>query len=325
MFLKFKKYYPLLLLPVIFGCDRVTSNNSDSGLPPAVPVNLQVFFAQDGTIGFEWKSNVEINLTGYNIYRSINDTLKFIKIYFTNQNYFFDDSLSYDTTYYYYITAIDDQNRESDRSVIISAEPINYSPPSSPVNLSINARNWLDNISVFLKWNPNPESDIAGYQIFRSQNQNFTPDSSSLIGYAKTNSYSDKQNLELYQNYYYLIIAIDKGGMKSDPSNEVTDYILGIPEIYYPMDNSTVPYFENFKIKSLAVPASYQIVVQTNEYFGEIWNNEISSSVINDTIYIPFNIDYLDSDVPYYWRVITFSNSTEPNSISPLYSFTVMQ
>ena len=326
MFSKFKIYYPLLLLPLIFGCDRVTSNNyNDSGLPPAVPVNLQVFFHQDGTIGFEWKSNVEINLVGYNIYRSINDTLKFINIYFTSQNYFFDDSLSYDTTYYYYITAIDDQNRESDRSIIISAKPINYSPPSSPLNLSINARNWMDDISIYLKWAPNPESDIAGYQIFRSENQNFTPDSSNIVGFTSTINYSDKKNLQLYKNYFYIIKAVDKGGLKSDPSQEVVDIILGIPEVYYPMDNSVVQYFDNFEVKSLAVPAIYQIVVQSNEYFDEIWNNEISSSVINDTIYVPFNIDYINTDVPYYWRIITYSNSSDPNSISPLYSFTIKQ
>lgn len=326
MFSKFKIYYPLLLLPLIFGCDRVTSNNyNDSGLPPAVPVNLQVFFQQDGTIGFEWKSNVEINLVGYNIYRSINDTLKFINIYFTSQNYFFDDSLSYDTTYYYYITAIDDQNRESDRSIIISAKPINYSPPSSPLNLSINARNWMDDISIYLKWAPNPESDIAGYQIFRSENQNFTPDSSNIVGFTSTINYSDKKNLQLYKNYFYIIKAVDKGGLKSDPSQEVVDIILGIPEVYYPMDNSVVQYFDNFEVKSLAVPAIYQIVVQSNEYFDEIWNNEISSSVINDTIYVPFNIDYINTDVPYYWRIITYSNSSDPNSISPLYSFTIKQ
>jgi fibronectin type 3 domain-containing protein len=326
MFLKSKKYFTLLLLPIMFGCDRVISNNSnESGLPPAVPVNLQVFFAQDGTIGFEWKNNVEINLTGYNIYRSINDTLNFINIYFTDQNYFYDDSLSYDTTYYYCITALDDQNRESNKSVIISARPINYSPPSAPVNLSVNARNWIDSISIYLKWDPNFESDIAGYQIFRNENQNFNMDSTNLIGFAGTNSYSDKKNLELYKNYYYRINAIDKGGMVSDPSQEVTDLILDIPRVYYPPDKSIVTYFDNFKIGSLAVPAAYQIVVQTNEYFGEIWNNEINSSVINDTIYIPFNINSINTDVPYYWRVITYSNSSDPNSISPLYSFTIKQ
>jgi hypothetical protein len=326
MFLKCKKYYPILFLPIIFGCDRVTSNNnSDSGLPPAVPVNVQVFFAQDGTVGIEWKNNVEVNLTGYNIYRSINDTLKFIKIYFTSQNYFFDDSLSYDTTYYYYITAVDDQYRESDKSIIISAKPVNISPPSSPLNLSINARNWINDISIFLKWYPNPESDIAGYQIFRSENQNFIPDSSNLIGFTGTISYSDKTNLELYKYYYYVILAVDKGGLKSDPSQEVSDLILGIPEINYPVNGSMVPYFDNFQIKSLQVPATYQIVVQTNEYFGEIWSNELNSNVINDTINIPFDINSIDTDVPYFWRIITYSNGSEPNSISPLFSFTLKQ
>jgi hypothetical protein len=326
MYLNYKFYFCALLIPFLYGCDRVTSSNgTDDNLPPAIPVNLQVFFAQDGTIGIEWKSNNEYDIKGYNIYRSINDTLHFSNIYFTENNYFYDDTLSYDTTYYYCITAVDNEDMESNRSIIIFIQPINFNPPTTPDNLEINARNWQDSISIYLKWSPNPESDIAGYEIFRSESSDFIPDSSNMIGLSKNTFYADNKNLELYKNYFYKIRALDNGGLGSNYSQEISDLILEIPEIYYPEDKSVVHYFYNFKIKALSVRATYKIIVQTNEYFGEIWSKEIESTVAEDTLSIPFDINYINYDTPYYWRIITYSNSTEPNSISKLHSFIIKQ
>ncbi|MCX6149485.1 MAG: hypothetical protein NTX22_03055 [Ignavibacteriales bacterium] len=327
MSLSFKKYFLLFILPIVFGCDRVTSNNfNDDGLPPAVPANLNIFYAQDGTIGLEWKRNSEVDLKGYNIYRSINDTANFIKIYFTSSDYFYNDSLYYDSTYYYYISAVDNENKESRRSNIVSEKPINYKAPDTPRNLEINARNWIDSISIFLKWDANFESDVAGYLVFRSESPDFNPDNNTFIGNTKVNSFTDKNNLELYKIYYFKIKAIDKGGLESNSSLQVSDLILGTPKILFPKDNSTVNYFTNFLITALPFPTRYKIVVQTNQYFGEIWSKEFESSVVNDTISISFDANYITANTIYYWRIATYSaNSLEPNSITNLFSFIIKQ
>ncbi len=111
-----------------------------------------------------------------------------------------------------------------------------------------------------------------------------------------------------------------------DESQAATDQIYEIPRIIYPENNAAVSPFENFLIETIKVPATYQIIVQTNEFFGEIWNTTISSSKTDDTLTVRFNPDYIYSNKYYYWRVVTFSqNNSEPNSISGLYKFIIKQ
>ncbi len=73
---------------------------------------------------------------------------------------------------------------------------------------------------------------------------------------------------------------------------------------------------------ALQTPATYKIVVQRNEYFDEFYDKTIFSNTTNDTLAIDFSPTYLYYQT-YYWRVITYSQSSEPNSISKLYSFTL--
>ncbi len=315
-----------LSLVLLFGCDRpLDTTQSDTGVPPAVPVGLEVVYAADGTIVLDWKNNSEPTLGGYNIYRST-DSVNFSLIGFTSNNYFVNDSLSYDTTYYYRITALDIWNNESKPSKVVFAQPLNYYAPSQPQGLTINARNWDGKLSVYLSWYSNSETDIKGYYIYKSLAESFTPGDSNRIGFTTGISFSDTVNLKLYTMYYYQIKAVDKGGLLSTPSQEVNDQIYGVPQIIFPKDNLETSYFTSFIIKAIAVPAQYKIVVQDNQFFGDFWSTSFSSSVVNDTISVNFNPLYINSNTPYYWRVYTYSqNNNNPNSVTPLYKFTIKQ
>jgi len=319
-------YFSFLLLLISYGCDRlVDTSQTDNGIPPAVPVGLQVAYATDGEVALAWQSNSEADLEGYNIYRST-DSSNFVLIGNSSYNYYYDDSLQYNKTYYYRITAMDIWNNESKPTKIVSAEPINRYAPSMPIGLSINARNYQGNISVYLSWDPNYESDIAGFNIYRSTNQSFNADSSTFVGFTTNINYTDTLNLKLYTKYYYKIRAVDRGGLIGAESYQVSDEILGIPQIIFPADNSQVNYFNYFLIKAISVPANYKIVVQDNMFYGEIWSDNFFSSVVDDTMSVNFNPTYINANVPYYIRIITFSNGVnEPNSVSPLYKFVIKQ
>ncbi|RJP63824.1 MAG: hypothetical protein C4539_15565 [Ignavibacteriales bacterium] len=328
MYFRFNKFCCFIIITaLIAGCERQSSSvNDNDELPPAVPAGVNIFYSQDGKIGIEWILNNEYDIKSYQVYRSENDSLHFRLIASAYQDYFVDDSLDYDTTYFYYITALDNDNNESEPSKFVSAKPANKNNPGKPAYPEINARNWLDSISIYLSWANNPESDISHYEIHRSEQQDFTPGSETLLGISLTNSYSDKYNLKLYTNYYYKIIAVDKGNLKSGASDEIYDSIFEIPRLLYPSDKSLVNYFNYFLIKAVAVPAKYKIVLQTNEYFGEIWTKEFESNIVNDTISIIFDADYIELYKDYYWRIITYSNnSLKPNSISGLYRFTLKE
>ncbi len=319
-----------LILPIFFlvisGCERPTSyNQADSGIPPAVPANPVVYAAYDGIIIIYWQSNSEPDLKGYNIYRST-DSVNFKPIGFSSDNSFEDDSLNYTTRYFYRVTAEDIWNNESMPSKIISAEPLNIYTPYTPAGLSINARNWEGKKSIYLRWNANNESDIAGYKIYRSTTPDFIPDTSTYIGFSSGINYTDSLNLELYTTYYYSIKAVDLGGLISKASNQASDEILGIPQILFPLNGASTPYFSQFLIKSISKPAEYKIIVQDNQYFGEIWSKDFSTSNVNDTLAVTFDANYIYPNTYYYWRVATFTDGgTNPNSISELYKFIIKQ
>ena len=317
--------FSILLLSLI-SCNRpVEIDNSNDYIPPTVPTNVNIYYAFDGEIGIEWDSNPELDLNGYNVYRKT-DSTSYKLISFTTDNYYVDDSLDYNTIYYYEITAVDNSGLESSASSEVSAKPLNFYTPYPPQNITINARNWEDSVSIYLSWIPSGETDISGYNIYRSIISSFTPDTSTLLTFTKNNYYSDTSGLTFYTSYYYKIKALDKGGLISNESPEVNDEIFEIPELIFPKNNSSVSYFGNFTIKAIKVPATYEVVLQTNEYFGEIWSNTISSTITNDTLNIAFNINYIDANTLYYWRVITFSqDNSEPNSISMLYKFMIKQ
>ena len=320
------KYLSFLLIIITSACSRpIEINNSDNNLTPAVPVNVSIFESFDGEIGIEWQGNTDPDLKGYNVYRRT-DSTNFAFLKFTADNYIIDDSLNYNTTYYYIIKAVNNSNLESAPSSEVSAAPKNVYKPYPVQNITINARNWEDTISIYLSWVPSGETDISGYTIYRSVSPSFSADSSNVIAFTNNDYYSDTSNLKLYTNYFYKIRAVDKGGLISDEGNEVTDEIFEIPKIIFPANNNIVSPFQYFLINAIKVPATYQIIVQTNEFFGEVWSSTVASSITEDTLSIKFNPEYIYSNKYYYWRVITFSqNNPEPNSISRLYKFIIKQ
>ncbi|HSD62258.1 MAG TPA: hypothetical protein VLB50_00610 [Ignavibacteriaceae bacterium] len=314
----------VLLLGLFYGCERNTpSDITGDNLPPAVPVNVKIYSAYDGEIQIVWHANVEPDLSGYHIYRSI-DSTNFVLMGFSDQNYYLDDSLDYSIKYYYYITSLDVENHESEPSKIVSATPENIYPPFAPRFLTINARNWINDIYIYLTWDPGYETDIAGFNIYRSTIENFNPDSSNLIGFTHNITYSDTFALSLLTTYYYKIKAVDKGNLQSNPGSQVSDMILPIPDVIYPVGIVKANTL-TFKFIAIPLPTTYKVSLQTNPYFGEFWGKVISSNTINDTISVEFSGSYLDYNVTYYWRVSTYTvDDAHPNSISALYSFTIV-
>ncbi|MGE5499384.1 MAG: fibronectin type III domain-containing protein [Syntrophothermus sp.] len=325
MYILFRLFSLYILIFFAYGCSRtVNENDITDSIAPVAPRNTAVYWAKDGDIGIDWRGNPEPNVKGYNIYRSDGDTLHLRKISFTPDNYYIDDSLTYNITYYYRITAVNNQNLEGRMSEWVNGTPLNYNPPSVPRNLEINARNWNDTLNIFLKWKPGNESDIAGYRIYRGSAAGFKADSSTLAGFTSDYYFTDRKNLQLYKTYYYMVQAVDKGGLVSGLSTQTEDMLLEKSAPVFPADLAVTDYFTEFKIKAAARPAVYKIVVQSNPLFGEIWSGEISSEQTGGNISVSTAGLPFSAGSTYYWRIITYYNdNNEPNSISSLYNFTI--
>ncbi|MFA3783006.1 fibronectin type III domain-containing protein [Melioribacteraceae bacterium 4301-Me] len=324
MYLKFKYVMLISLFFYLLSCERQqVTESEENNLPPDTPVGLEVYTAHDGFVSIDWLPNTESNIKGYNIYRSINDTSRFKLLSFTKDNYYLDINLDYDSTYFYRISALNNKNIESLESNYVSAKPSNLYPPSSPYSIYINARNWNDTISIVLIWNKPPDYDIAFYQIYRDTLDNFLPNQQNYIASTNQNNFSDTKNLKLLKTYFYKIVTVDKGNLKSNPSITVSDKILDLPELISPPNNSNLDSMPIFQFKTVSEPANYKLVIQTNELFGIVSEISFSSNKKNAVISVPVSNLYLEEARKYYWRVFTYTVSqTDPNSFSKLFSFT---
>lgn len=315
----------LIFLLAQLGCGRVNSNEEfiDDGLAPAVPSGLRVYAAYDGRVITEWLESTEPDLKEYVIYRSTGDSLHFLRIASTQRTFFVDDSLSYDSLYYYRIAAADMQGRISMPTYFVSAKPVNRLVPDVIRHINAYGRNWNGTPSVSLEWELGNDTDIDHYLIYRSTQAEFQSDTSGFIAASKSNFYNDTSSIQTYREYYYRVVAVDKGGLKGRVGAEASDMVHEIVMPVYPQDNSTVGSFRNIKLRALRVPARYRVVLQSNEYYGELWSSDFTSTQTTDTLVVAFNPYILKKGHKYFWRVITFSRQDdEPNSISPFYTFT---
>lgn len=314
----------LCLFIFLSGCRKEVQQLIEPDLiPPSPPQGLYVYFAGDGMVILIWQNNRESDLAFYKIYRST-DSVNFSFIAQAYENIFADKELDYDTTYYYYITAVDNSGNESEPSLIVKAKPINLYPPIQPLGLTVEAHNDINEIYINLSWYKNPDGDIKLYKIFRAQTQNFETINSNLIGTSTTNFYRDTLNLSINQRYYYKIIAVDKGGLESKPSYEESDIILRSPELIKPENNAITGYDLTFKWKKVENATGYIVFISTSKFGNEIWKKVIYQESSNDTISVSYSGSSLYNGKTYFWKVATFTKDENIiNSISETRSFTI--
>jgi hypothetical protein len=106
---------------------------------------------------------------------------------------------------------------ESNASERICVTPKDVFPPAAPRTLTAVG----DVGAVNLVWDANTESDLAGYIVLRAEapGDNMQPLMRDLI---KENRYTDR-TVTGGVTYFYVVIAVDKAGNRSTPSNRVQE------------------------------------------------------------------------------------------------------
>ncbi len=166
---------------------------------PDAPTNI-IAIPGNSNVNLIWSPNEEIDIKGYNVYRSISDTNNFVLLGKTEQTNYIDTIVLNKTNYYYRLTAIDLANNESSYSPIVSATPSTNPAPIKPRGLKAISGNNI----VTLNWLSNPESDVQGYVIYRSNSTSIF----SNIAFTNTTIYTDT-NVSNGITYYYKLRAVD--------------------------------------------------------------------------------------------------------------------
>ena len=195
-----------------------------------IPVNPDSLIARvsDDAINLNWKAptvNIDgsqpVNLLGYNVYRSESSTEsgKLLNKTPVNQNLFADSLFEFGNEYFYFVRAVAVGNNgelvESAESNIIKIFARDNFAPSPPGAITIAAA--PNNISIFFA--VNPEKDIAGYRVYRSENPNLPKAEWFLLTneILTINVFQDAE-VESGKTYYYYLTAVDKNGNVSLPS-----------------------------------------------------------------------------------------------------------
>lgn len=195
-----------------------------SGSTLTAPVDLSAS-GGDGQVGLSWSAGEGSNPAGYNVYRStssFSDVANATKLNSSliDGTSLADQEVTNGTTYYYRITAVDNDGNESDPSNEASATPKDQSAPSSPTILNVEESDPEEG-KVVLDWSSVFADDLAGYNLYRS-----TASFSEVSGATKVNdeplvgdTYTDT-DLTLGTEYFYRVTAEDDDGNESSPSDE---------------------------------------------------------------------------------------------------------
>jgi fibronectin type 3 domain-containing protein len=112
---------------------------------------------------------------------------------------------------------VDGNPIESDDSVPAIVTPRDTFPPAAPQNLVV-AEIPGDNgaVSVDLSWSINLENDLAGYRIYRSEQQR-EHGRSLQAELLLSPAYRDL-SVQANHRYWYVVTAVDRAGNESAPS-----------------------------------------------------------------------------------------------------------
>jgi hypothetical protein len=181
--------------------------------PPGSPKNLRVLSTTDSTVVLTWSPRQYHTLLGYNLYRSaipgeydgpplngwvITDTV------------FQDTDLHATEVVYYAVASVDTSHAQGALSPVLE---VTVGRPSAPTGLAAESEKDL----VTLSWGHNPEDDVVGYKIYR------TEDCSTYVLVDSVGWQSLYWDLSVVNGtiYYYRITAIDSTQLESFPSDTV--------------------------------------------------------------------------------------------------------
>ena len=200
------------------------------------PTNVTTELSETA-IKVEWeapKTNVEgstpVNLLGYNVYRrsatektTLETPLNPSPITTTE---FQDRTFKFGEKYFYFVRSVSlgtlGKPVESLNSNIKDASPIDTYPPSAPTGVQIGPA--PGRLSIF--WVANPETDLAGYLVYRSTDATLPKDRwTNLTTALWTRTTFADENVEPGKTYYYYIKAVDTSGNRSQPSDVASETV----------------------------------------------------------------------------------------------------
>ncbi|MDQ1326755.1 MAG: hypothetical protein QG641_35, partial [Candidatus Poribacteria bacterium] len=187
--------------------------------PPGMPLNAKAESNGQGVkLSWDAAKDPESEVLWYNVYRSTKkDSHQFLaKVEGTAYSDYATDAK---IGYQYTISAVNSAELESSKSKPITIITKDFKP-INPENLTVT----IGNSQAHLKWNPNPELDVKGYNIYRSSDQKGKYKKINAKIVSEPNFVDN--SVENEKTYYYYVTAIDKTKHESQQSAVISKKII---------------------------------------------------------------------------------------------------
>lgn len=151
--------------------DTTSTSTSTSSTSIAVPSGLTATAVSEGTAGLinlTWTASKTTDLTGYRIYRSVEETKGFTEIGTTDKKTmtFVDDKAVANQLYFYIVRAYKDTS-ESKNSNVASVTLTDKVAPAVPTNFKIISSSESE---IVFTWDKNTDTDLANYILTVAEN-----------------------------------------------------------------------------------------------------------------------------------------------------------
>jgi hypothetical protein len=178
---------------------------------PLVPTGLNAEVVSSSQIDLTWDAS--FGASTYHVKRSIDDGGPYTTIVSVEGTNYNDTGLQEKTMYYYVVSAVNSIGESTD-SAQVGAATLAV-PPAAPSGLTA----MVGDGSVALNWNANAESDLAGYNVYRSTTSGggYTLQNSSLLN---SPEFTDN-SVTNFTVYYYVVTAVDIDTLESVYSDEI--------------------------------------------------------------------------------------------------------
>ncbi|MGE0128355.1 MAG: fibronectin type III domain-containing protein [Blastocatellales bacterium] len=170
------------------------------------------------------------NVAGYNVYRHDGESVYRINTEPLRDPRFVDRNFRFGANYQYVVRSLSlapgvaslNSAIESNDSAPLAHTPKDTFPPAPPKPITIASINSL--VSLF--WPLNAEPDVAGYNIYRAEDENTPPEKWIKLNpeLYKTASFRDER-VQVGKRYFYQITAVDVYGNESVRSETVSETV----------------------------------------------------------------------------------------------------
>jgi hypothetical protein len=284
--------------------------------PPSPPRDLVAEKFSDGEVILRWTLSAGEDVVGYNIYRSEEHDRMFVKADFVAGGHFRDVGLTYSTSYFYRIVAVNSAGLES-TPLEIGGTPNNNLWPAMPHQVRVEARNLTMlgyEPEIELTWTANSEADLAHYCIYGSNYRDFEPDESTRLDEVEFPRLIHRQ-VEEGAVYFFKITAVDVGNLESLAA-EASVELMHPPILEQPIRGNVVE--SKLVFAWQAVPVNrpdiqirYTVSVAEGPASRELWVADVDGNQTQVTYSGP----ELEAGT-YWWKVLAEVTDTRNTAVS---------